>query len=80
MDPICVELCPPAVSIDVERTPPVLPQICNTEKEGDILAKRKELKLADEEDFGSSTYGKWRSWLWNTMEYPWTSDLARYGT
>ena len=25
------------------------------------------MKLADEEDFGNDLYGKWRSWLWNTM-------------
>ena len=36
------------------------------------------MKLADEEDFGNDFFGKWRSWLWNTMEYPWTSKTARY--
>ena len=23
--------------------------------------------MADEEDFGNDLYGKWRSWLWNTV-------------
>ena len=41
------------------------------------MAKKKEMALADEEDFGSSALGKWRSWVWNTMEYPWTSNTAR---
>ena len=29
------------------------PQICQNEKDGDILAAKKEMKLADEEDFGN---------------------------
>ena len=53
-------------------------QICQNEKDGDITAQKKEMKLADEEDFGNDFFGKWRSWLWNTMEYPWTSKTARY--
>ena len=52
-------------------------QICQNEKEGDILAQKKEMALADEEDFGNSAWGKRRSWLWNTLEYPWTSRTAR---
>ena len=52
-------------------------QICQNEKDGDITAQKKEMKLADEEDFGNDFFGKWRSWLWNTMEYPWTSKTAR---
>ena len=23
-------------------------------------------------------YPQWRSWLWNTIEYPWTSSLAQF--
>ena len=53
-------------------------KICQNEKDGDITAQKKEMKLADEEDFGNDFFGKWRSWLWNTMEYPWTSKTARY--
>jgi hypothetical protein len=32
---------------------------------------------AEEEDFGLSTRAQWRAWLWNTIEYPWTSNLAQ---
>ena len=69
-------------------------QIAQNEKDGDIVAQKKEMKLADEEDFGNDFMGKWRSWLWNTMgngtkileifycivftEYPWSSKTARY--
>ena len=53
------------------------PQICQNEKDGDILAQKVEMKLADEEDFGNGVWGKRRSWVWNTMEYPWTSKTAR---
>ncbi len=33
-------------------------QVCQNEKEGDIAAKKKELELADEEDFGNDCFGK----------------------
>ena len=36
------------------------------------------MEQAEEEDFGSSSFGKWRSWMWNTIEYPWTSSLAQF--
>lgn len=42
-------------------------QIAQNEKDGDVVAQKKEMKLADEEDFGNDFTGKWRSWLWNTM-------------
>ena len=42
-------------------------QIAQNEKDGDVVAQKKEMKLADEEDFGNDFMGKWRSWLWNTM-------------
>ena len=51
--------------------------VCQSEKDGDIASKKKELELAEEEDFGQSNLGQFRSWLWNTMEYPWTSRLAQ---
>ena len=69
--------------------------VCQSEKDGDIAAKKKELELAAEEDFGNTRvtiflffpnqsicrpilpfflqFGQWRSWAWNTLEYPWTS-------
>eukprot|EP00090_Calanus_glacialis_P034773 TRINITY_DN5878_c0_g1_i2.p1 TRINITY_DN5878_c0_g1~~TRINITY_DN5878_c0_g1_i2.p1 ORF type:complete len:413 (+),score=103.17 TRINITY_DN5878_c0_g1_i2:287-1525(+) len=52
-------------------------EICQSEKEGDIATKRKEMELAEEEDFGMSDLGQLRSFIWNTMEYPWTSTTAQ---
>ena len=51
--------------------------ISQNEKDGDKEAKMKAIETATEEDFGSSTLSQWRSWLWNTMEYPWSSKLAQ---
>ena len=51
--------------------------VCQSEKDGDIAAKKLEMELASEEDFGSHWLGQWRSWLWNTFEYPWTSKIAQ---
>jgi hypothetical protein len=36
----------------------IVSQVCQNEKEGDIAAKKKELELADEEDFGNDCFGK----------------------
>merc|ERR1719237_264598 len=52
--------------------------VCQSEKDGDIAAKKKELELAAEEDFGNTRFGQWRSWAWNTLEYPWTSKFAQF--
>ena len=52
-------------------------EICQSEKEGDIATKRMETELAEEEDFGMSKLGQARSYIWNTMEYPWTSPMAQ---
>ena len=46
--------------------------VCQSEKDGDLDAKKQAMEQAEEEDFGSSKFGKWRSWMWNTIEYPWT--------
>ena len=51
--------------------------VCQSEKDGDIAAKKMEMELANEEDFGNSCVGQWRSWVWNTFEYPWTSKFAQ---
>ena len=53
--------------------------VCQSEKDGDMDAKKKAMEQAEEEDFGSTKFGKWRSWMWNTIEYPWTSKLAQVG-
>ena len=52
--------------------------VSQNEKDGDREAKLKAIEQAEEEDFGSSTLSQWRGWLWNTMEYPWTSKLAQF--
>ena len=52
--------------------------VCQSEKDGDLDAKKRALEQAEEEDFGSTKFGKWRSWMWNTIEYPWTSKLAQF--
>ena len=45
--------------------------------QGDLKQKQKEKDLADEENFGNSSWGLFRAWLWNILEYPWTSRLAQ---
>ena len=52
--------------------------VCQSEKDGDLDAKKRSMEQAEEEDFGNSKFGKWRSWMWNTIEYPWTSKLAQF--
>ena len=52
--------------------------ICQSEKDDDLDAKKRALEQAEEEDFGSSQWGQWRSVLWSTIEYPWTSQLAQF--
>ena len=41
--------------------------MCQNEKEGDIAAKKKELELADEEDFGNDCFGKGHQPTGNTV-------------
>ena len=45
--------------------------------QGDLKEKQREKEQAEEENFGDSKWGLLRTWLWNTMEYPWTSKLAQ---
>ena len=52
--------------------------VCQSEKDGDLDAKKRALQQAEEEDFGNDNLGQWRTWLWNTIEYPWTSKLAKF--
>ena len=53
-------------------------EVCQSERDGEIATKRQEIELAEEEDFGNSDWGQLRSYLWNTMEYPWTSNTAQF--
>ena len=43
--------------------------VLQSEKDGDMVRKKKILEQAAEEDFGNTEWGQWRSWLWNTIEY-----------
>jgi hypothetical protein len=52
-------------------------ETCVNEKQGDLKSKQMEKDLAEEENFGTSNVALVRSWLWNVMEYPWTSKLAQ---
>ena len=52
--------------------------ICQNEKDEEISDKNKEFALAELEDFGNHRVGRLRSWLWNTMEYPWSSKTAQF--
>ena len=52
--------------------------VLQSEKDGELKKKRKVLEQAAEEDFGNTEWAQWRSWLWNTIEYPWTSKLAQF--
>ena len=45
--------------------------------QGDLLQKEKEAQREEDENFGDSWVGQTRTWLWKTMEYPWTSKLAQ---
>ena len=45
--------------------------------QGDLKEKQREKELAEEENFGPSTWGIVRAWIWNVMEYPWTSKTAQ---
>ena len=41
--------------------------VLQSEKDGDLENKRKIMEQAEEEDFGNSELGQWRTWLWNTI-------------
>ena len=48
--------------------------------QGDLKQKEKEAQREEDENFGDSWVGQTRTWLWKTMEYPWTSKLAQVNT
>ena len=41
--------------------------VLQSEKDGELKKKRKVLEQAAEEDFGTTEWAQWRSWLWNTI-------------
>ena len=43
--------------------------VCQTEKSGDIEAKKIAEEKLKEENFGTSKFGRFRSWLWDTIGF-----------
>ena len=41
--------------------------VCQNEKSGDIEAKKMTEEKMKEENFGTSKFGRFRSWLWDTI-------------
>ena len=52
-------------------------EVCQSEKSGDVEAKKMAEQKMKEENFGTSKFGRFRSWLWDTIEYPWSSNTAQ---
>ena len=47
------------------------------EKKGEEESKAKEAARQADENFGNSKLGKFRTFVWNLMEYPETSRAAQ---
>ena len=41
--------------------------VCQSEKDGDLDAKKRAMEQAEEEDFGNTKCGQWRAWVWSTI-------------
>ena len=52
-------------------------ELCVKEQKGEQEAKAKETQRLKDENFGTSSLGKVRTYLWNVMEYPETSRTAQ---
>lgn len=52
-------------------------ELCVKEQKGEQEAKAKETQRLKDENFGTSRWGKVRTYLWNVMEYPETSRTAQ---
>ena len=52
-------------------------ELCVKEQKGEQEAKAKETQRLKDENFGTSRWGKIRTFLWNVMEYPETSRTAQ---
>ena len=52
-------------------------ELCVKEQKGEQEAKAKETQRLKDENFGTSPWGKVRTYLWNVMEYPETSRTAQ---
>ena len=42
-------------------------EVCQSEKSGDVEAKKMAEQKMKEENFGTSKFGRFRSWLWDTI-------------
>ena len=42
-------------------------EVCQSEKDGDLDAKKRAMEQAEEEDFGNTKFGQWRAWVWSTI-------------
>ena len=42
-------------------------EVCQSEKDGDLDAKKRAMEQAEEEDFGNTKCGQWRAWVWSTI-------------
>ena len=52
-------------------------ELCVKEQKGEQEAKAKETQRLKDENFGTSVWGRVRTYLWNVMEYPETSRTAQ---
>ena len=41
--------------------------VCQSEKDGDLDAKKRAVEQAEEEDFGNTQCAQWRAWVWSTI-------------
>ena len=53
-------------------------EVCRLQKEGDREQNIKEQKEAEDADFGDGELAKARTWVWETLEKPWTSNFAKH--
>ena len=52
-------------------------ELCVKEQKGEQEAKAKENERLKDENFGTTPWGRVRTYLWNLMEYPETSRAAQ---
>ena len=52
--------------------------MCRLQTEGDKEQNIKELKEAADANFGDGKLAKMRTWVWESLEKPWTSTFAKH--
>ena len=50
-------------------------EVCQSEKDGDLDAKKRAMEQAEEEDFGNTKCGQWRAWVWSTIGRQYSSFI-----